>query len=777
MEVIGVPTPQLDARDKVTGKAKYCADIFLQGELYGAILRSPHAHARIVRVDTAPARELKGVVEIVAAGDTTQKKYGSFIKDEYLFAKNKVRYVGDEIAAVAAVDRVTAKKALGLIQVSYELLPPVFDPKEALRPGAPVIHEESPGNLAEEYVIERGNIAVGFSDSACIIEESFALPLVNTCYLEPTTCLADIDQSGKITVWAPTGSPFRVRDVIAHLLDLPVSRVRVIKPAVGGNFGARHLHKNAFIAALLTLKTKRPVKIGATRFEEFYLARPRMAASIYLRMGFSGNGLILAKETEIIADNGAYTDSAPRVLETMAQRADNLYRISNVRTKVALVYTNRVPTGAYRGYGNPQMHFALESLMDMAAEKLGMDPLEVRRINATRKGDITVHGWNISSCGLEECIDKVRREANWDSKRASWGSKGANSGTGAGTKKRGIGMACMIHVAGRRSFPGYWGSTAWVQVSGLGKIVVSSGEADVGQGCNTAFAQIAAEALGVPLETVEVAPLDTDRCPYALGSYSDRVTILGGGAVKLAAEDAKAQLVQLATEYFSVPQDQVTYEKGCLFVTDLKKAGSPRQGQGSDHRVSIFDLVRHVTAKRGEFDLVGRGTHSPADVVFRNERIYGNNAAAYTFAAQVAEVEVDVHTGQVKVLGFTCAHDLGRVINPLAAEGQIEGALMQGLGYALMEEMIVKDGELVNPSFLEYKVPTTCDTFFPKVMLVESDEPNGPFGAKGVAEPGLVPTAPAIANAIYHATGVRVTRLPITPEALLESLKDSALGG
>ena len=765
---IGIKTPRLDAVSKATGQAEYSGDIFMQGALCGAILRSPHAHAKILSIDTTKAQKLPGVAVVVTAADTPKKRYGRAINDEYLLATDKVRYIGDEVAAVAAVDQETAEEALKLIEVVYDKLPEFMSPSEALRPGAQAIHDDFPDNIAEKYVIERGNIAAGLAESVLILEETFVLPRVNVCYLEPTTCLVSTDESGKLTVWAPAGSPFRLRDMIAHVLDVPPSKIKVIKPAVGGNFGARQTPKNALIAVLLTLKTGQPVRIEADRSDEFIMARPRTAATIKLKMGFSKDGAILAKQTEIIADNGAYTYAVPLLLETMAMRVDSLYRIVNVQTRVTLVYTNLVPTGPFRGFGNPQMTFAMESMLDMASQNLEIDPLLLRRKNATQKGDITVHGWNISSCGLTECIDKVRQETDWDAKRVNWGVENSKKAGITGQKKLGIGMACMIHVAGRWVYPGFWGSTAYVRVMESGKVIVISGEADVGQGCNTVFAQIAAEELQLPLDRVEIAPLDTDNCPFAMGSFSDRVTILGGGAVRLAAAEAKKQLIELAAEYFSVPKDLVVYDHGTLYLQDLpgERELGPH-GRSRKEEVSMFTLVR-----QWKEPITGIATYAPENVVFRDEKTrYGNNNAAYTFAAQVAEVEVDVNTGQIKLLDFTCAHDLGRIINPLGAEGQVEGALAQGVGYALTEEVVFSEGRIANPSFLEYKLPTACDTVLPKVILIESNEPNGPFGAKGVAEPGLVPTAPAIANAIYHATGVRITSLPITPDKLLTGLE------
>lgn len=332
-------------------------------------------------------------------------------------------------------------------------------------------------------------------------------------------------------------------------------------------------------------------------------------------------------------------------------------------------------------------------------------------------------------------------------------------------------MACMIHVAGRRIFrDGFWGSNALVEAASNGKVTVISGEADVGQGSKTVFAQIAAEELGLPLDVMEVAPLDTDDCPHALGSFSDRVTILGGGAVKLAAADLKQKLISLAAEHFSLKESQVVYHRGTLYAK-----GS--EGRPSGTGIDLFSLIRHFDQQHGYNPVVGKASYAPENVVYRDERRFGNNNAAYTFAAQVAEVEVDLHTGRIELLNLTSAHDLGRVINRLAAEGQVEGALAQGSGYALTEEMEFTDGRIANPSFLDYKLPTACDTLLPKVIFVESNEPHGPFGAKGVAEPGLVPTAPAIANAVYHAAGIRITSLPITPAKVLAALEKQRKGG
>ncbi|MDP2645602.1 MAG: xanthine dehydrogenase family protein molybdopterin-binding subunit [Desulfobacterales bacterium] len=745
---IGKRVQRFDSFAKVTGEASYTADLRWPGMLRGVILRSPHPHARIIGIDCRKARSLPGVKAVVTAADTPRRKYGGYIADEYLLAVDRVRFFGEEIAAVAAVDRETADKARDLIEVQYELLPAVYDVFDALKPDAPTIDNIVGKNLAEKYDFRRGDIESGFLLADCILEDTFQLPSVSHCCLEPTTCSAVPESGGKLVVWAPTAAPFIMRNQIAGVLDIPPAGVRIIQAAVGGAFGSRHTIKAGILVALLAKKSGRPVKLTLEREEEFLTSRPRMAADIRLRMGFAKDGAILAKKTEITADNGAYTAATPHLLETTARRADNLYRIKNIETHVRLVYTNRTPSGAFRGFGNPQMHFALESMLDMAAVRLGLDPVEIRLKNATHVGDVTAHGWKISSCDLTKCINTVAEAAGWRS----------YAPVHAGNKKRALGMACMIHISGRRRPGAFSGSNAQVKITDTGKVIVISGEADVGQGCGNVFRQVAAETLQVPLDKVEMAPLDTDACPFGLGSYSDRVTILGGNAVYLAALDVKQQILDLAARHFETTADQLTCEQGVI------------RGRAPDQRVGVLELAGRHLGAQGGMPLIGKGTYQPSDEAYDPATRYGHLGTAYTFAAQAAEVEVDLDTGQVKVLQFISAHDLGQAINPLAAEGQVEGALSQGLGYALLEEQCFEDRQTQPMSFLEYKIPTLLDVPSIRVFLVESNEPNGPYGAKGVAEPGLVPTAPAIANAIYRATGARVTSLPITPTKVLEAL-------
>lgn len=750
LAVVGKSLPKLDAPAKATGQAQYGGDLKLSNMLYAAVLRSPLAHARILNLDVSQARKLTGVKTIITAQDSPKIKYGEIIKDRYPLALDKVRFIGDEIAAVAAVDQDTANYALELMKADYQELPAVFDPQRAMEPGAPLIHEGE-RNIAKHMEITRGEPEKGFQEADHIFEDRFLTPMVHQCYMEPLACLGDYDLSGKLTLWAPLQDYFIVRMVLAQVLGMSQSRIRIIQPYIGGAFGGKHIHQIEVICALLAKAARKPVKLVNSREEEFTTTLPRVPAIINLRTGVKKDGAITAKEMRVISDNGAYTGIAPAVMETTAMRTDSLYRYKNVKIAADLVYTNKVPTGAFRGFGNPQGTFAVESQMDMIAERLGMDPLTLRIKNGVKAGDVTVHGWIIRSCGLEECLRRAGESAGWRGKR------------GKRRPHTGIGAACMIHVSGNRGVFDFDGSSALVKMNEDGRVSLLTGENDTGQGVSTILAQIAAEELGVRLEDIDVPPVDTDVSPFGLGPYADRVTTIGGNAVKAAAADARHQLLKVAAEMLEANPDDLNARDGKIFVR-----GSP------ERFVTVAQATKAALYRPGGTPIMGRGYYDPDSVMPDRVTHYGNLAATYVFAAQVAEVEVDPGTGQVKVLNFVAAHDLGRAINPMAAEGQIEGSLAQGIGYALSEEIRHAAGRVINGQFADYKILNASDMPPVSSILVESDDPVGPFGAKGVGEPGLVPTAPAIANAIYNAVGVRIRELPITAEKVLKALKEKA---
>jgi CO/xanthine dehydrogenase Mo-binding subunit len=542
---------------------------------------------------------------------------------------------------------------------------------------------------------------------------------------------------------------------------MPEDKIRFIQTFTGGAFGGKTWQQVWPITAVLARKAGRPVRIVLTRQEEFEATLPRVPMIIDLSMGVYRDGRLAFKETRIMSGNGAYSISAPAVHYVAATRYDSLYRLGNIRCTADLVYTNTVPTGMFRGFGNPQMHFAGESMMDMLAEAVGIDPVEIRRRNAALPGDTSAHGWYLGSCAVQETIEKAAEATDLVNRRRG-GRPLAD-----GKTFWGIGMASCIHVAGNRTiYKPYDGSNARVQVSGDGSVVVYSGEADLGQGCRTVFAQIAAEVLGVPMDAVTVAAADTDFSPFAIGTVASRVTTLGGLAVDLAAKDARDKILAAAAENWGVPAQALDMENGSVISRSHP-----------ERRLSFPVAAEIASDALGGKPVIGVGEYRTEGVVLPDPQTkYGNIAIAYSFGTQVAEVLVDTETGRVRVLRFVAAHDVGRAINPLGVEGQIEGGIAQGIGYALLEEIKMDRGRVLNPDFLDYRIPTSVDIPPIESILVEPDDPNGPFGAKSVGETAVVPTVAAVANAIYDAIGVRLTDLPMTPDRILAALREKRAG-
>lgn len=748
--VIGKSVWRKDAMAKVRGAARYTVDLELPGMLYGKILRSPYHHARIVRVDTSRAKKLPGVRAILTPGDVRKIKYGfgEHIPDMTILSWDKVRFKGDEVAAVAAVDDEVASEALNLIEVEYEELPAVFDPEEAMSPGAPLIHEAK-HNIPKRIDINKGDVDEAFSRADHVFEDRFKTQRVHQCYLEPVACLASWDSLGKLTFWIGSMNTSGVHQMLARALDLPESKVRLIQPEIGGSFGSKVTLQPIFpICALLARAAGRPLKMVLTREEEFTVTRPRINTLIDVRTAVKSDGRLLARQVRLVADCGAYCDMAAALIVVMSHRSDSVYRIPNIKTEAMLVYTNKSPIGAYRGYGNPQMTFAFESQLDMMAERLGIDPVDLRLKNATRNGDVTVHGWEIKSCGLAESIEKTAGESGWKSRR------------GGGRGGRGLGMACMIHECDDRHSAGFAGSNAIVEVREDGRAAVISGEGEYGQGSHTIFAQIASEVLGLPYEDIDVVAPDTDRTPYALGPWGSRVTLSGGLAVKFAAEDALRQILSEAAQLLEASEEDLQISGGIVSVKGLPSK-----------KIPVAAVAKKRLFKLGGRAIKGFGTEEPSTTMMDPTR-QSNPCSAYSFAAQVAEVEVDESTGAVKVLKFYTANDVGKALNPAALEGQIEGSVLQGIGQALSEEIIYDDGHILNPTL--YGHGTAIADQMPPVVpaFVETIDPYGPYGAKGGSELGLPPVPAAIANAIYDAVGVRIKELPITPDKVLKSLQE-----
>ncbi|GJH29088.1 xanthine dehydrogenase family protein molybdopterin-binding subunit [Caballeronia novacaledonica] len=757
---IGHETPQVTARDKVTGVALYGGDLKMPGMLHLKVLRSPHAHARIVRIDTEAARALPGVHLVLTGEDTPERLSGVMHKQHRILATGKVRFIGEEVVAVAAVDEETARDALDLIHVEYEELPAVLNPDHALMQGTIEVHQGT-GNVAHEYHICQGDVDKAFETAAAVYEATYETHSQYPGYLEPMATVAWMGANDRLNVWTPSQMPFLQRMRFAEALDRPVSTIRIIQATTGGGFGGKTVEEcNSLICAWVATKTRRPVRFLNSRLDDFQGARASVPERIWLKMGVSAEGIIVAKDVRIIAECGAYAGLAPEVLQVSVMRSDNMHRtLKNVRSHATLVYTNCPPRGAFRGFGGTQMTFCVSSHLSVLADKIGMDPIDLHTLNAVRSGDVTVHGFEVGSSGLSECLAQVRTAMNWDEKRSR------PKGTGA--KRRGIGMGAAIHVSGNRAMGNWDGSTIALKINPDGRVMLYTGEADIGQGANTMLAQICSHELSIPIDHVTVMPLDTDSSPYGLGSVASRVTVNGGMAAIKASKQALGKLLALAADKLGVPESELTFENGEVFSESPGTTGAERA------RISYGDLARMHIYRHGGEGLQVTSTYDPPTVM-ANLQQYGNVAPAYSFAAQGVEVEVDIETGKVSIVDTYISDDCGKALNPLAVHGQSCGAVTQGIGWTLYEQLHYQDCRLMNGNFADYTMPTADSIPEIRSGIVESNDPNGPYGAKGASETAIVPGAGAIANAVYDAVGVRINSLPITPEKVLAGLAELA---
>jgi CO/xanthine dehydrogenase Mo-binding subunit len=750
--VVGRRVPRVDGQEKVTGQAEFVADVVLPGMLWGAVLRSPYPHARIRSIDTSQARNLRGVRAVVTADDTPKRTWGVFVKDQPVLAIDKARYVGEEVAAVAAVDLDVAREAVDLIEVEWDELPAVFDPEQAMLADAPLLHEERGSNVAASLDVERGDVVAAFADSDVVVEGTFESHPQWHAAIETIGSVAQFGSNGKLTLWMNTQTLFMARGRIAWALGMSEGDIQIIQPSVGGGFGGKSCDdNNVMVCALLARTAGRPVKLINSREEEFLAgSRPRVPMKIWVKMGFKHNGLVQAKQIRLVADNGAYCAKAPGVFGVSSLRHDTGYKYPNVKAQSYLVYTNKVPTGAFRGFGNPSAEFAVEQTWDLAAEALGMDPVDLALLNAVEPGYVSPHGNRVVSCELKQCIEKAAELIDWKAKRA------------VRTPNRGLGMGTTVHVSGKRHFGDYDGSSAVTKVNEDGKVFIWSGEGEIGQGTMTVLCQITAEELGVPYDDVSISRADTDLTTYCHGAYASRLTYIAGNAVKDAAVKVKAQLLETAGELLEASPEDLDIRDGRVSI----------KGVPDSRSLTVAEVARARQYRRGGQPTVASGSFDP-DSILQDETRYGNESGAYNFGAQMAEVEVDPETGRVRLLNFVSVADCGTVVNPVAAEGQQEGAIAQGIGYALTEGLLVDDGRPQNPNFSDYKVPCTVDMPPLQTAFAASYEPTGPFGAKGLGELGLDPTAAVIANAIYDACGVRVTRLPITAEKVYRAVRET----
>lgn len=764
---VGVSIPRLEALEKALGKAVYTDDLALPGMLHGALLLSPHPHARIVSIDLSRASALPGVRAIVTGADAPDHRHGMLIHDETPLARERVRYAGEPVAAVAADDVETARRAAALIAVTYEVLPAVFSIDEALADRAPLVHERAAdytrvapdiaGRVPNELCwcrMEHGDVEAAFARSAYVVEGVYETGAQSHAYLEPAGALASIDALGRVTVWSSTQSISRVLANIHHSLDIPMARIRAIAPRVGGGFGGKSEAQTQIIAVMLARASGRPVKVVLPREDDMRAMRTRHPARIHIRTGVDGEGRLLAREVEAWIDGGAYADDSPVIANVILFFCTGPYRIEAVRGTAHAVYTNKMRAAAMRGFGNPQVTFAVESHMDEIATALGIDPLELRLRNLIRAGDRWLGGQPVRSSGLGECIERAATAARWrERSRGGWP-------VGDG-RWRGLGMSLVAHSSALGA------TAAIVRLLEDGTITLNTGSVDIGQGGDTVMAQMCASALGLDIDAINLAGCDTDASPFNSGTNASRSTHMVGRAIGEATGRLVEQMCDRAAVMLGCERERLALREGGLIGT-----------ADGNLNVSFRDIALFaVHAAIGGGPIIasaGITQDEPLDPAHTHcEGMLGmDSIGAFTFGAQVVEVEVDADTGRAQVVEAWCAHDVGRAINPGAIEGQIHGGFVQGMGYALTEEMLWHDGVLRNGDFAGYKVPGTLDTPFAiHPIIVEEPDPVHPFGAKGIGEPPLIAAAPAIANAVADATGKRMRRIPITSERLLKAMR------
>ncbi|GAB4179507.1 MAG: xanthine dehydrogenase family protein molybdopterin-binding subunit [Wenzhouxiangellaceae bacterium] len=763
-ELIGISVPRVDGREKVTGSARYVDDLYRPNMLHGARLGSPYAHARIVSCDTSRAKALPGVKAVLTGQDLPDNLFGVAVSDERVLARDKVRYVGEPVAAVAAVDLQTAKAALRLIDIEYEVLPAVFDPQEAMAPDAPLLHEQfdryfrnydSPaqGNVLGSIELSTGNVDSAWESCDVIVEGEYETPAVQHLYMEPCGALAEVDGRGKVTIWSSTQSVFSVQATVARALDLPMSKVRCIAPKVGGGFGGKFVTVEP-IAAALAMATGAPVKLVLSREEDMTTMRSRHASRIRIRTGAKADGALVCREVHVVLDAGAYADMSPLVLSAAVLLAPGPYRIPNVRSAGRAVYTNRLRASAMRGFGAIQPNFAGETQLDELAAKLGMDPIDLRIKNALRSGDKWLGSHHLPVCEVAQCLEAIRAHPAWQARHR----RPVDAG-----KRRGFGVAAVVQQSG------IFSASASVRLNEDGSLTVSTGYVDIGNGSDTTLSQICAASLGVPIEHINLVSADTDGAAYDFGTAADRGTHGVGLAVQQAAMRVKEQLFRFAGEMLEcapedlelrpggkvaikgVPQPELRF--GDIAARGLYAGGGPIIGT---HAYYMQEPQLDPTQTASVGFRMGGGVH-------------------YGFAAHAVEVEVDEATGQVEVIQGWAAHDLGRVMNRNGAEGQIIGGFIQAVGGALFEELVWDDGRLANPSLMDYKIPGALDAPYDiHCIVLENPEPEAPWGARGLSDPCIIGPGSAIANALADAGIPRIHQMPLTSERVLRALLSDA---
>jgi putative selenate reductase molybdopterin-binding subunit len=759
LSVVGSRAPRVDAVKLATGRGTYTDDVFMPGLLHTALVHSPHAHARVLRVDKSRAESLPGVHAVISHEDVPRIPYTSAGQswpepspyDMYILDR-KVRFVGDPVAAVAAETADIAREAAALVEVEYEVLEPILEMHDAMKPHAPIIHDEEDSygiydpsrNIAAHIDTEMGDVEKGFQNADIVVENEFFCQYQQHTCLEPHVTICFFDEDQRLVVRTSTQIPYHCRRMLAFALDIPVRNVHVIKPRVGGGFGNKQEVVTEPIAAVLAMKTKRPVKLEYSRTDEFTIARMRHPQHNRVKTGVRRDGTITANAIYVLTNTGPYGTHALTVTGNTGTKPLPLYRSPNMKFYADIVYTNLPISGAFRGYGAPQGFFAMEVHMDQVAEAVGMEPMEFRKLNHIRKGDTDLMSAAagegsgkkprvIHSSGLGECMEKGAAAIGWYEKRGR---------PGDGVKKRGVGMCTLMQGSG---VAGDELAAAALKMNEDASFNLMVGSADIGTGSDTTLCQIAAEVLGVPMENILITSGDTDHISFDYGAYASSTAYITGTCVLKASDDARQKIVAVAARMMEEDPEG-------LLVHDCKVSAIGGKS------ITLQEVAMECLYGEDKQLIMGTGSHSTKE-------------SPPPFCAMFAEVEVDTETGQVRPVHIAAAVDVGKALNPDVCEGQVEGAVAQGLGYALTEEIkIGENGEVLNPTFMDYKI--FCADDMPKLttILVEAEEPTGPFGAKSVAEIAINGPAPCISNAIYDAIGVRLHSLPMTAEKVLEAL-------
>lgn len=760
MSWVGRGIPQVDIVDKLTGRTRYADDLVLPDGLVGVIVRSPIAHGRIRSIDTAAARAVRGVRAVITAADLPEVSFGPYTPDWEVLARHKVRYVGDEVVAIAADDLESARRAAALVQLDLEPLPPIFDPFAATEPDAPVIWDERPDNVANRFEIHRGDVDAAFAAAHHVVEGTHETSRIYHGYLEPISVVGTYQPDGVYDLVVPTHVPHKARLCYSAGLGVPMSRVRIRIPPIGGSFGAKYEMTLPMIAgALSRAGGGAPVRITLGREEDALNNHPRPPFHFRHRIAVAADGRFLGREIAVRGIAGARTFWSPTVLATAVHRVDSLYDFQAMRGSGELVYLNESPTTCMRGFGNAEALFGIEQLIDEIARDLDLDPLELRLRNTTREGERTMHGWFVSSSKVQECAARVA-EVSGHGERRNRQVIPARRGSGV---RRGVGMSLGHHVSGYKLvLADFDGSSAFLSIGIDGVPVLSVGEPDIGQGLTTVLCQIVADGLGCRPDEVTTRPVDTFVSPASVGTLASRAATLSGMAVVMAVEDLQRRLVELAAEAAGVDPAGCRWRDGGVELPDGTHL--PRA-----------EVAGAAVRRRQGLPIVGEGVFRP-DTEWPDAEKYGNPSVAYPFCAHVAEVEVDTGTGQVSVVGYWAVHDSGTILNPATARSQVVGAVAQGIGWALLENVVLDDGVMRGANLLDYRIPGAGDVPEIHVEFVDGYEPNGPLGAKSLAEAAINPVVAAIANAIYDAVGVRCDTLPMTPERMWDRLAAADVG-